>query len=67
MYELRDLKKDLKNKSIIAGTSYKAACSNVRKHVASSTKVILNKRKNAAATKIQRNVRAKSARKSSIR
>merc|ERR1712072_294802 len=26
MYELKDLKKDLKNKSIVAGTDYRSAC-----------------------------------------
>lgn len=70
MYELKDLKKDLKNKSVVAGTDYKAACSNVRKHVASSTKVVLRKRKDKAATKIQRQVRSNQGnkgRKSSMR
>jgi hypothetical protein len=70
MYELKDLKKDLKNKSVVAGTDYRAACSNVRKHVASSTKVVLRKRKANAATKIQRQVRSNQGnkgRKSSMR
>ena len=70
MYELIDLKKDLKNKSVVAGTDYKAACSNVRKHVAVSTKVVLRKRKDKAATKIQRQVRSNQGnkgRKSSMR
>ena len=70
MYELKDLKKDLKNKSVVAGTDYKAACSNVRKHVASSTKVVLRKRQSKAATKIQRQVRSNQGnkgRKSSMR
>ena len=70
MYELKDLKKDLKNKSVVAGTDYRAACSNVRKHVASSTKVVLRKRQSKAATKIQRQVRSNQGnkgRKSSMR
>jgi len=59
MYELKDLKKDLKNnKSIAAGTDYRSACSNVRRHVESSTKLVLKKRKNKAATTIQRKVRS---------
>ena len=69
-YELKDLKKDLKNKSVVAGTDYRAACSNVRKHVASSTKVVLRKRQSKAATKIQRQVRSNQGnkgRKSSMR
>ena len=59
MYELKDLKKDLKNKSIVAGTDYRSACSNVKRHVESSTKVVLKKRQNKAATTIQRQVRTR--------
>ena len=52
------MKKDLKTKSIAANVDYRAACSNVRRQVESSTKLVLKKRKDKAATQIQRQVRS---------
>lgn len=59
MYEIKDLKNYLKNKSVIEGQNFRGQCAQVQKHVDDSVKFVLNKRK--AATTIQRNVRSNRA------
>lgn len=57
--QIKELKKDLKNKSIIEGQNFRGQCAQVQKHVDDSVKFILEKRKREnAAIKIQRQVRS---------
>ena len=57
--QIKELKKDLKNKSVIEGQNFRGQCAQVQKHVDDSVKFILEKTKREnAAIKIQRQVRS---------